>query len=323
MNKQKFLAELSRLLGFMSSWDRADTIQKYSAIFDASDSEAEVIAELGSPTKLAISIARDYVPTARPERTDQAVCTDAEDAVPEEQVHQPMEQEGEKAAQAENGQDAQENAAAEDIAAAEMPSPSDDLPTDEEASESARSASGDALKNESAVFSKDTDIAPEMLSALESAIERAEKADVLSGGDAEESASEPELSADEPCENVAGKSSDGRKARPAVLILYVLLSVAIGLPIAVVLIAIGVPFALLGGGAAAGTVYGFIHMIPALTMFSDVLLVIGAGLVLIGAGLLVAWFGLWLSIKLGCAWIGGVIFRLGDRLCFKREVAGE
>ena len=70
INRQKFIAELSKLLGFMSSWDREATLEKYNAMFDAADSEAEVLVTLGSPTKLAIAIANEYVPTPAPVREE-------------------------------------------------------------------------------------------------------------------------------------------------------------------------------------------------------------------------------------------------------------
>ena len=66
INRQKFLAELNKLLGFMSSWDREATIEKYNAMFDAAESEAEVLVMLGNPTRLAITLANEYVPTPAP-----------------------------------------------------------------------------------------------------------------------------------------------------------------------------------------------------------------------------------------------------------------
>lgn len=63
MNKQRFLAELRRLLVFMTESDRAIVMEKYTAKFDAAgeDGEAALIEKLGSPTKVAISLSRGYV----------------------------------------------------------------------------------------------------------------------------------------------------------------------------------------------------------------------------------------------------------------------
>ncbi len=63
MNKQRFLAELRRLLVFMTESDRNIAMEKYTAQFDAAgeDGEAALIEKLGSPTKVAISLSRGYV----------------------------------------------------------------------------------------------------------------------------------------------------------------------------------------------------------------------------------------------------------------------
>lgn len=63
MNKQRFLAELRRLLVFMTESDRNIVMEKYTAQFDAAgeDGEAALIEKLGSPTKVAISLSRGYV----------------------------------------------------------------------------------------------------------------------------------------------------------------------------------------------------------------------------------------------------------------------
>lgn len=64
MNKQRFLAELRRLLVFMTESDRNVAIEKYTARFDAvgEAGEAALLEKLGSPTKVAIGLSRGYVP---------------------------------------------------------------------------------------------------------------------------------------------------------------------------------------------------------------------------------------------------------------------
>ena len=110
-----------------------------------------------------------------------------------------------------------------------------------------------------------------------------------------------------------------RRIRPAVLMIYIFASLVIGLPVTLLLIAVGTPLMALGGGMAVGAVYACLRLILRLSMVSDMLLMGGAALVLIGIGLLVFWLGLWISISLGRVWIGGVIIRLGDKLCRRRE----
>jgi len=64
LNKQRFLTELQRLLIFMTDADRKLTISEYSARFDEAgeEGEAALLEQLGSPTKLAISLSRGYEP---------------------------------------------------------------------------------------------------------------------------------------------------------------------------------------------------------------------------------------------------------------------
>ena len=60
------MAELEKLLGFMSSWDRQDALKQYAALFDEAEDEEALIEKLGTPTKQAIELARSYVPSPAP-----------------------------------------------------------------------------------------------------------------------------------------------------------------------------------------------------------------------------------------------------------------
>lgn len=64
MNKQRYLAELQRLLVFMTDEDRAETIRRYTELFDEAgpEGESDLIASIGSPTKAAIGLSRGYEP---------------------------------------------------------------------------------------------------------------------------------------------------------------------------------------------------------------------------------------------------------------------
>lgn len=89
INRQSYLAELAKLLGFMSSWDRQAALDKYNALFDEAGDEAALIKMLGSPTHLAINLANSYVPTPAPavvpvEEKPESPFAEFEDA-PEEQ----------------------------------------------------------------------------------------------------------------------------------------------------------------------------------------------------------------------------------------------
>lgn len=113
----------------------------------------------------------------------------------------------------------------------------------------------------------------------------------------------------------------GRRVRPFGLIVSILFGLVIGLPVAIVLICIGIPFLALGAATVGLSVSLVLELIGLLAMFSDVLIVVGAGLVLAAVGLLLAWFGLWLSISLGQLWIGGAVLKACRAMSWK-EVAG-
>ena len=78
MTDKQYLAEMEKLLAFMSSWDRQAALEEYRARFDAAEDPEALMAELGSPTRLAISLAESYVPSLAPA----APRTPAPDEVP-------------------------------------------------------------------------------------------------------------------------------------------------------------------------------------------------------------------------------------------------
>lgn len=245
MNAQKYLTELSRLLGFMSYWDREAVLERYKREFDGSRSDEEVIEAIGTPTKVAIDIARTYIPTPRPGT-------------------------GEGGAEA--------------------------LPAAPEGDTT-------ALPEETGrVFDGADELPPEVRDA---------------GAVHMDIPFEPEPEEKE--EEEPAPAGPKRRIRPEALVVFILASLVIGLPVALLLIAVGAPLMALGGGIAGGAVYACLRLIMRLSMVSDMLLMGGAALVLIGLGLLVFWLGLWISISLGRAWIGGVVIRLGDKLCRRRE----
>lgn len=273
INKQKYLAELTKLLGFMSTADRAAAIRKYSAMLDAAEDEAALMDELGTPTRLAISLARSYVPGTMQE----------EDGEPSESVPEAPAGEPETAIEA---------PAEEPEAAIEAPVETQDAPEEE---------SGP-------VFGEGAELDEEQTRALEPVPAEDEPVSLP------EPVPEPEP---QPVQDEQDAPRRTLRGGGAVLAVYTVFAIIIGLPVAVVLIAVGLPFLLLGAGVIAAAAYSVVTVVPMLGMFSDILLVSGAGLVFCAAGLVIAWLGAWISISLGSAWIGGAVLRLGRRLCWK------
>lgn len=227
---------------------------KFEAMFDEAGSDEELIATLGSPTKLAIGLAASYVPTPAPESMPLDTTESIEN--PDESVA-----------------DISEEAAAQE---------KEEAP----AGEAAEAFAGEKEEAESS--------------------EKAAPAGELPAGLVEEQA----------------QPAPKRRLRPFGLIVAILFGLIFGVPIALVLILIGVPFLVAGIAVIATDVWCVLSAVPPLTMLSDILVVVGAGAVICGIGLLVTWFGLWLSFELGYLWIGGVVLRLGRALTYKKEVAG-
>ena len=243
------MAELDRLLGFMSSWDRQDALKKYRAMFAASADEQALMEELGTPTKQAIELAATYVPTRPPSALAQALeeCPVAL----EDLLRDP-------------------NALAADLTAP--------LPAAE--------ADPEAPKPETWVF----DAAPEPPAAKETETE---------------AAPEPPRS----------------RIKAGALAAYLVPAIVIGLPVAVLLVCLGLPF--LGAGAALifTAALQALRFVGQLRLVSDMLLTVGTALVAGAVGLLLCWFGLWLSMELCWLWVGKALTGLGRRLCLREEAA--
>lgn len=219
------MTELRRLLSFMSSWDREAALEHYGAMLAESEDPEALMEALGTPTKLAIELARAYVPSPAPE-----------------------------------------------------PEPAPEL-TDEDWTRPETGA-----EPEPTIFAEDV---PEQIHW--------------------ELDPEPEA-AEAPTQQVL---------RGGALAGYLIPAVVIGLPVAVLLICLGLPFILGGGALVIGAVQQALKMLPLLPLISDILLTVGGALCACAVGLLLCWLGLWLSMELCWLWVDKVLLALGRKLCVK------
>ena len=60
INKQKFLAELAKLLTFMYEEDRQRALGAYNEMFDEAEDEQQLLQALVSPLRQAVEVARAY-----------------------------------------------------------------------------------------------------------------------------------------------------------------------------------------------------------------------------------------------------------------------
>lgn len=60
MNRQRYMAELSKLLTFMFKEDKEDILAHYNKMLDEAEDEQALLESFGSPTRLAVTISRSY-----------------------------------------------------------------------------------------------------------------------------------------------------------------------------------------------------------------------------------------------------------------------
>ena len=77
INRQKFLAELAKLLTFMYEEDRQLALRIYERMFDAVADENALIQGLVSPTRQAVVIARTYDAKDGSKRTVTEIIADS------------------------------------------------------------------------------------------------------------------------------------------------------------------------------------------------------------------------------------------------------
>lgn len=191
----------------MSPWDRQATIRRYERRFDAAEDELALIDRLGTPTAVAVELARDYVASPPP----------------------------------------------------------DGLPEIVEAEDEGEQLSLDQLVMET----------------------------------------EPQDEAGTP---------ESAPAGGAARTVYWVFAVLIGLPVALALLVVGVPFAYSGIWLIDAVLRTVPRLLGAFNLVSDVLLLAGAGAAGLAAGILLTWLGIWLSVSLCKGWIIHVILALDKRL---------
>lgn len=65
MNRQRYMAELSKLLTFMFKEDKEDILAHYNKMLDEAEDEKALLESFGSPTRLAVTISHSYKRTER------------------------------------------------------------------------------------------------------------------------------------------------------------------------------------------------------------------------------------------------------------------
>ena len=340
MNKQKYLGELRRLLVFMTDEDRDVAIERYGTLFDqASPDGLDVFTEaLGSPTKNAIRLSRGYEPGSIPELPGLgSVPGLALDVMTAEQLGASHDSDG----PGEPGEGLDTVVPVVELPVFELPDIGADgfgLPTAEEP---------EAMEPESVQDTQTQTPAPEK--APEEETDQTAGPEAAAGTTGEEASAE-ETPGEEPApertaDGVPGTTEDGQEpklvgyevpehvlpkehtplpAKPKRYMplwvgipLFTLVMLAVGLPLAAVVIGI---FALLLVPGAALLFFAWLVFVGGLwcgAYIADAVMMFGASFIVLALALAVLWLCLWLGVTVAKLYIRGV--RAMGRLCFGRR----
>ena len=342
IDRQKYVAELGKLLSGMAPQDREAVLRGVNARFDEEGDDAAVIASLGSPTFAAVSVLRGYTP---PEEgaSDSVPMPEPRRARPEPKPvePEPIEPEPEEPeAPEEAGPEEPEAESAE----ADEPAPVEPVP-DEEPTEPAEPAP----EPEAPPAEPETEPEPEPeqpeIPAEPAEPETAEEpAEAEAPEDAVGTAEEPEepeesgTEAEGPGEPAGtGEAEEPEEAeenpdlppfwggppelpkppktKVGLLILYIILGVAVGLPLTVLFACVALGIFGCGGAliAAAALLVSFCFL--GMGVVADILLLAGAALVLAALGLLLLFFAVWFFIRCVVGFVN-LILRKGREWCY-------
>lgn len=306
INKQKFLAELAKLLTFMYEDDRQRALGAYSEMFEEAEDEQALLQALVSPLRQAVEVARAY------NSGKQSLSTEAKS----------------READAEHSEAFMETiyrirAEALDVQAKDPVVDEDQISLFDAAEERRESTEPAEVPEESA-----EDAAPEEEEKAEDAqVEEAEAEDTAEEDAEEQEESEPvpvrspapAASVELPVRSMPQKTE--RKPRVLLLILFLIVAIPLGLIGTVLLL---IPALASLAAAAACITVAVLAISSSLVSFpkiANLLVALGAALILLAVGLVFLMLFIWF---LGGA-IGGMInglITLGSKWCYK-EVPAE
>ena len=328
INKQKFLAELGKLLTFMYEEDRQTALNMYSRMFDDAEDEQAVIQVLGTPTRQAVTIARSYDAKMRKLQVQSQSREDADagagrEAIPDfvltiNQIYEravPVKEEA-PSVMADQltmfGEEYEAAPAAEVLANPAEVEAAEEVPVVSAMAEA--EAEADELMTRVDSFLEDYSLEGDELAAVDAAPE-----DLAEEVEAEDDEpvydDEPEDSFDRYFEEDEEELTR-RKARVPLLILYILLAIPVTLlGIALLLIPTALSLAL-AASILSGGIATLMAAFGGFPVLADFLVVLGSAIVLLAIGLLCLWLFIWF---IGGAIVGLIrgVFALGRRWCYE------
>ena len=331
INKQKFLAELGKLLTFMYEEDRQRAMGLYSRMFEEAGDEQALIQALISPTRQAVVVARAYNSNlgrlslnaetkAAPEDRDENGVPDYVQAIEKvrEQawaaigVPAAAEEAEESPAEAEEAEEAPAEVEEEEEAPAEAEE-AEEAPAETEEAEEAPAETEEV--EEAPAETEEAEEAPAAAEPDKSAHEGIEFFTLPEEGK-ETPQSDTLLD-----ENTFNIDSDAlrkprRKAKPFALILYILLAIPLTICAIAVLLVPAILFLALSVAAIICGVVLVSTAFKGFPVFADIMVLLGVSLVLFALGLLFLWTAIWF---IGGAIVGVVhgVAVLCEKWCYK------
>ena len=274
INKKQFLAELGRLLTFMSEEDRKTALGIYGDMFDDAPDEQALTGFLISPTRQAVYMARAY--NKKPESAFDPM---------KEYGEEPEEPEDERPGYIKALDHARAEAEKDGIVSPySFAEPESEEPLEETEPEELQEV-------DDFLLSKDTESEEtEETEKPEEAEEPVKNAETVE---------DEENDDDEPIET--GKTeitqvSKGKtvKKRPLLLLLFLLIFIPLGLLGIVCLIGFAAVALACGAAACALGIFGVRAALTGFPIVADIIIILGAALISLALGLLFFWIFIWL-----------------------------
>ena len=314
INKQKFLAELAKLLTFMYEEDRQLALGAYTAMFDDAEDEQALLQALVSPLRQAVEVARAYnagKPSLKDGQTAESEeenhFLDTIDRIRDEALaRQPsrlVPEEVEEPAPVDENQislfDEQDEPDTEDEEPAEEPSAPAEAEEEPDAEE-------EELPDPDAEDEEEPEEAP-----VRAAAESDEDEDEPEEDDEEE---EPRKPARLPVQKTL------RKPRVLLLILYILIAIPIALVGVIVLLIPALACLAVAAACVVVAVFGVTSAFGSFPKLANLLVALGVALVLLALGLLFLMLFIWFIGGAIGGWIRALI-ALGGKWCYKEVAA--
>lgn len=359
INKQKFLAELGKLLTFMYEEDRKTALALYTAMFEEAASEEALIQLLMSPTRQAVVIARAYDAAARKLQGSSKAQegSNGEEAkfltvieniraeavsrgiigVPGAEFEEETEETAEEPVEDEN-----------QFSLFEINDEETETETEDETENAAEAEETEAEKTEeseenveAAVETNETESAPEVpniirndeeinafiaefqrdtVSAVEGETAAAAEASEQTTEEAGETAAADEGEAEPTAEVETEPVTMVRKPKVFLLILYIIAAIPITIAGAAVLLIPTLILLALAIVAVAAGVTAMTAVFSGFAVIADILVVLGCALAVCAVALFLLWTFIWFTVDVLIGFVAGA-FRLGGKWCYKEVPA--